>query len=82
MSCVLSKFKARAWKVHSQRYTNADIKILQYILPSYKKSITQIAHYNTFHNLRYAKCWFTNIKTIEYVKKLPIFKKNTKFTDK
>ena len=53
------------------------MKILQYILHHIKNSITKIAHYNTFHFLRYArfkyvKCLSTNIyKTIKYVKKYP-----------
>ena len=46
-------------------YTNADMKILQYICLHIKNSITQNAHYNTFQFLRqvhfrYAKCGFTN----------------------
>ena len=43
------------------------MKILQYIRLHIKNSITQIAHLNTFHPLRYAplicvKCLFTNIQ--------------------
>ena len=55
------------------------MKILQYILHHIKNSITQIAHYNTFHFLRYARFKYakylsTNIyKTIKYVKKYPTF---------
>ena len=46
----------------------------------------QIAHYNTFHFLRYAhfrfaKCLFTNIKKQKNTLKSSLhFKKNTKFT--
>ena len=43
------------------------MKILQYICLHIKSSITQIAHHNTFHFLRYshlrfAKCLFPNLK--------------------
>ena len=61
-------------------------KILQYIRLHIKNSITQIAHYNTFHFLRYAlfkyaKCLFTNIqKQYSTLKSSLIFKKNTNFT--
>ena len=61
-------------------------KILQYIRLHIKNSITQIAHYNTFHFLRYAlfkyaKCLFTNIqKQYSTLKSNLLFKKNTNFT--
>ena len=45
------------------------MKILQYIRFRIKNSITQIAHYNTFHSLIYAKCVFSNTETIEYINK-------------
>ena len=56
-------------------YTNADVKILQYIRLHIKNSITQTAHYNTFYvwdmrTLDHAKRLFTkHIEIIEYYKK-------------
>ena len=62
------------------------MKILQYIRLHIKNSITQIAHYNTFHFLRYAhfrfaKFLFTNIQKQKNTSKSSLrFKKNTNFT--
>ena len=53
-----------------------------------KNSNTQIAHYNTFHPLRYSllrytKCLFTNIqKQQNTLKSSLLFKKNANFTSK
>ena len=63
------------------------MKILQQIRLHIKNSIMQIAHYNTFHFLRYAhfrfaKCLFTNIQKQKNTLKSSLhLKKNTNFTD-
>ena len=60
------------------------MKILQYIRLHIKNSITQIAYYNTFHVLGYArfriaKCFvFKHTETIEHVKKYPTFYEKNK----
>ena len=69
--CILMIYisdKTSPEKSDNSKITNADMKILQYIRLHIKNSITQIAHYNTFHFLWYvhfiyAKCLFTNIIT-------------------
>ena len=58
------------------------MKILLYIFLLIKNSVTQTAHYNTFHlfrypYFRYTKSLFTT-ETIEYVKKQSTFKENYK----
>ena len=70
-------------KVHSCRYENLAIHS-----SLYKNRIMQIAHYKTFHFLRFAhfkstKCLFTNIqKQQNTLKSSLLFKKNTNFTGK
>ena len=59
---LLWVFSIKRLKVHSCRYENLAI-----YSSLYKNRIMQIAHYNTFHFLRYAhfrfaKCLFTNIQ--------------------
>ena len=69
------------------RYTNADMKILQYIGLHIKNTTKQVAHYNAFcllryAHFRYAKCLFTNIqKSQNMLKSSLLFKKNTNFTE-
>ena len=60
------------------RYTNADMKILQYIRLHIKNNITQITHFRTFHFLRcahfrYAKCSFTNTQKQQNTLKVVYF---------
>ena len=55
-------------KSDNSKITNADMKILQYIRLHIKNSITQIAHYNTFHFLRCAL----------YICKMFVYKYNNK----
>ena len=61
------------------------MKILQYIRVYVKNSTIKIAHYKTFHFLRYAhfrfaKCLFTNIqRQLNSLKSSLLFKKNAKF---
>ena len=62
------------------------MKILQYVRLHIKDRMTQIAHYNTFHFLRYthfryAKYLFTNMqKQKDMIKSSLLFKKNTNLT--
>ena len=60
------------------RYTNADMKILQYTPFHTKNSIIQIVHYKIFPFLRYvhfryAKCLFKNIQKDEIRLKVAYF---------
>ena len=63
-------------------YTHADLKNVAVHSSSYKKHITHIAHYNTFHLLRYlhfrfVKCLLRNIqKQQNTLKSSLLFKKN------
>ena len=69
-----------------ERYTDADIKILQYIRLHTKNSIKQIRHYIAFHFLRYvpfryAKYLLTNIQKQQNLLKSSLrFMKNANFT--
>ena len=63
----MSKINYEKILVYDYRYTNADVRSVQYINLHVKNSTTQTAHYNIFHFLRYAhfryaKCLFTNIQ--------------------
>ena len=69
-------------------YTNAALKITQYILLHIKNYVAQITHSNTFYFLRYrrfryAECLFTNIqKQYNTLKSSLLFKKNANFPGK
>ena len=72
----------------SSRYTNADMKICQYLRLYIKSKMPKVSHYNTLYFLRYVqprwvKCLFANTHKQWNTSKISlIFKKNTNFTSK
>ena len=82
---ILVKYQLRFFFFSAVKHLKVDMKILQYIRLHIKNSITQIAHYNTFHFLRFehfshAKCLFINTEKQQNTLKSSFFKKKADFT--